>query len=218
MLRIRTLGAMGAGLIAFAGTATAADIYQSPPPPTEGGYYTPAPAFTWTGPYLGLQGGYGWGKSVTDGATNTVSTKGWQGGIYGGYNFQTNSPLVVGIEADINASGEKGTNVGTTVSNPWNGAVRGRVGFAADRFLIYGAGGFAFGGIKAQNDLVNGGTPDSATRTGWTAGAGVEAAVTDNVVARLEYRHTNLGTTTLPNFGSTSYTSNDVLVGVGFKF
>jgi outer membrane immunogenic protein len=204
---------MGAGLIAFAGAADAADIYQ-PPPPTDGGYYTPAPAFTWTGPYLGLQGGYGWGKSLTDSATNTVSTKGWQGGVYGGYNFQTASPIVVGVEADINASGEKGTNVGTTVSSPWNGAVRGRVGFAADRFLIYGAGGFAFGGVKVTDGV----DTDTATRTGWTAGAGVEAAVTDNVVARLEYRYTNLGTTTLPNFGSTSYTSSKVLAGVGFKF
>jgi outer membrane immunogenic protein len=213
MLRIRTLGAMGAGLILAAGAANAADIYQ-PPPPTSGGYYTPTPAFSWTGAYLGLQGGYNWGSSATQDGTNTVGTSGWKGGIYGGYNFQTGGPLVVGIEGDINANGAKGTDAGVTVSNPWDGSIRGRVGVAADRFLIYGTGGVAFGQVKATDGI----DTDTTTRTGWTAGAGVEAAVTDNVVARLEYRYTNLGTADLPNFGTTSYSSNAVMVGVGYKF
>ncbi len=220
MLRIRTLGAMGAGLFAVVagpGIAAAADIYQSPPPVATADYYTPAPAFSWTGAYLGLQGGYGWGSSLTDSETNTVKTNGWQGGVYGGYNWQTPGALVLGIEADINASGEKGTNAGTTVSNPWNGSVRGRLGIAADRFLIYGTGGVAFGSIKAEDSLL---PPNSAsaTKAGWTAGLGVEAAVTNNVTARVEYRHTNLGSADLPGFGPTSYKSNDVMVGVGFKF
>ena len=218
MLRIRTLGAIGAGLFAIvagAGIATAADIYQSPPPAAGPDFYTPAPAFSWTGAYLGLQGGYGWGSSDNElPADNTVKTNGWQGGVYGGYNWQTPGALVLGIEADVNASGEKGTNAGTTISNPWNGSVRGRLGVAADRFLIYGTGGVAFGNVKATDGI----TTESATRTGWTAGVGVEAAVTDNVTARLEYRHTNLGSATLPTFGPTSYRSNDVMLGVGFKF
>lgn len=213
-MRIRTLGAMGAALVLTAGAANAADIYQPPPPSGDSGFYTPAPAFTWTGAYLGLQGGYNWGSSNTEDETNTVGTGGWKGGIYGGYNFQTASPLVLGIEGDVNANGAKGDNAGVTVSNPWDGSIRGRVGFAADRFLIYGTGGVAFGGVKVTDGV----DTDSATRTGWTVGAGVEAAVTDNIVTRVEYRYTNLGTADLPTFGSTSYSSNAVTVGVGFKF
>ncbi len=218
MLRIRTLGAIGGSLIALVagtGLATAADIYQSPPPAATPDYYTPAPAFSWTGAYLGLQGGYGWGSSLTQlPADNTVKTSGWQGGAYGGFNWQTPGALVVGVEADINASGEKGTNAGTTISNPWNGSVRGRLGVAADRFLIYGTGDVAFGKIQATDGI----TTESANKAGWTAGLGVEAAVTDNVTARLEFRHTNLGNVNLPTFGPTNYKSNDVMVGVGFKF
>jgi outer membrane immunogenic protein len=219
MLRIRTLGAMGAGLIALVagnGIAVAADIYQMPPTSETAAYYAPASAFTWSGPYAGLQGGYGWGSSTTQlpAAGNTVSPNGWQGGAFAGYNFQPSGALVLGIEGDINASGKKGTSAGTTVSNTWNGSIRGRVGVAVDRFLVYGTGGVAFGNVKASSVA---GT-ESATKVGWTAGLGAQAAVMENVFARAEFRHTNLGTAALPIHGATSYVSNDVTVGVGFGF
>jgi outer membrane immunogenic protein len=206
---------MGAGLIALVagnGIAVAADIYQMPPTSETAAYYAPASAFTWSGPYAGLQGGYGWGSSDVDGLV--VPTRGWQGGAFAGYNFQPSGALVLGIEGDINASGKKGTSAGTTVSNTWNGSIRGRVGVAVDRFLVYGAGGVAFGNIKASSIAGS----DSATKVGWTAGLGVQAAVMENVHARLEARHTNLGTANLTNHGPTTYYSNDLLVGVGFGF
>ena len=214
MLRIRTLGAMGAGLFALVagtGVALAADIYQSPPS-SAAPYYAPTSAFSWSGPYAGLQGGYGWGSSNVD--TLVVPTKGWQGGAFAGYNFQPGGALILGIEGDINASGKKGTSMGTTVSNGWNGSIRGRVGVAVDRFLVYGTGGVAFGNVKATDGV----DTASATKVGWTAGLGVQAAVMENVFARLEARHTNLGTATLPDLGPTTYYSNDIVLGVGFGF
>jgi outer membrane immunogenic protein len=121
---------------------------------------------------------------------------------------------VVGVEGDINASGKSGTSATTTVSNTWNGSVRGRVGVAVDRFLVYGTGGVAFGNVK----VASGAGSEAATKVGWTAGLGAQAAVMENVFLRGEFRHTNLGTTAFPLNGSTTYYSNDVTVGVGFGF
>ncbi|MCR4282679.1 MAG: outer membrane beta-barrel protein [Bauldia sp.] len=209
MLRIRILGAsLGASLVALvtgAGLAAAADIPDYVPPPAAA--YSPAPAYSWTGPYLGLQGGYGWGGG-------TVGNSGWIGGAYMGYNFQTSTNWVVGIEGDVSATGKSGTASGQTITNPWDATVRGRVGYAVDRFLIYGTGGVAFGGVTSND----GGAAESATKIGWTAGAGVEALLTQNVTGRLEFRHTNLGTVNFASDPSVNYTSNDILVGVGVKF
>ncbi len=196
MLRIRTLGAgLGASLltvVAGAGVALAADLPNYEPPPAAA--YSPAPAWSWTGPYAGLTGGYAWGTAAPG-----TSSSGWVGGAYLGYNLQTNQNLVVGVEGDVTATSK--------ASNPWNGTFRGRLGYAWDRFMLYGTAGVAVGGVHDT------GTPSSATKVGWTAGAGLEAAITDNVTGRIEYRHTDLGT-----HAGSSYTSNDVLVGVGFKF
>jgi outer membrane immunogenic protein len=117
---------MGSSLIALAagtGFAVAADIPNYEPPPAA--VYNPAPAFTWTGPYVGLQGGYGWGGG-------TIGTSGWIGGAYAGYNFQTGTNLVLGIEGDISATGKSGAER----SQIHDGTIRARVGYAMDRFMI----------------------------------------------------------------------------------
>ena len=206
MLRIRVLGASAALLVASAGIAAAADIppYGAPPP---GGssFYNPVPVSNWTGPYVGLIGGYGW-------AGPTVPNRGWLGGAFVGANFQTDSTIVVGIEADVTATGKTGMSGGTTVTNPWNTTLRGRVGFAMDRFMVYGTGGVAVGRVAATGAITG-----ATTRVGWTAGAGVEAQLSQQLLGRVEYRHTNLGTAALTG-GPVTYRSDDVMVGVGLKF
>jgi outer membrane immunogenic protein len=196
MLRIRTLlagaGVSLAAITAGAGIAAAADLPNYTPPPAA--TYSPVPAYNWTGSYAGLVGGYGWG-----------TTPGWLGGGFVGYNLQTNQNLVVGIEGDATYSNRTLNGI----TNTWNGTIRGRIGYAIDRFMIYGTGGLAVGGLK------NASPSQSSTKVGWTAGAGVEMALSDKVTGRLEYRHTDLGK--FPSGGS-RYTSNAVLVGVGFKF
>ena len=202
MSRVYILGASMIAIVAGAGVAAAADLprYRAPPPAL---VYTPAPAWSWTGPYVGLQGGYGWGGG-------TVTNNGWLGGAYAGYNFQPNTNWVFGLEGDFTFTGKSGSNGTVTVNNPWNSTFRGRVGYAVDKYLFYGTGGLAVGGLNST------GTPaESTTKVGWTAGLGVEAALTQRVTGRLEFRHTDLGT--FPSTGS-AYTSNDVLVGVGVKF
>jgi outer membrane immunogenic protein len=84
------------------------------------------------------------------------------------------------------------------------GSVRGRIGIAFDRVLIYGTGGVAFTDFYTELGDMTGfftGVPGTNatftnTRAGWTAGGGIEYAVTDNWWVRGEYRYSNFGHTT----------------------
>ena len=78
-------------------------------------------------------------------------------------------------------------------SNNWLGTARGRIGYAFDRFLPYFTAGAAFGDIKGTVGAVN---DFSATKVGWTGGAGVEYAFIDNWSAKLEYLYVDLGKAT----------------------
>ena len=207
MSRILAFGASLPALVAGIGVATAADVPPYAPPPTLN-YYTPPPSFTWSGPYFGFTAGYGFGGS-------TISNNGWIGGAYAGANHQLGSNVVVGVEADVTLTGKSGTSGTTTVSNPWNGTLRGRLGFAMDRLMVYGTGGLAVGKVDVYDTVVP--TSESATQVGWTAGAGIEGALTDHVIGRVEYRYTNLGSSSFTP-GTVSYSSNDVMGGIGFKF
>ena len=198
-----------AGALAFAaaGPAFAADLPQPmppPPPPQAPATYVPtvAPVYNWGGIYFGPNGGYGIGSSewsntvpTATGATSTGSfgLNGFLVGSTVGANFQTDA-LVFGIEGDFDASWLDGTNTGTfcvvqcETKNTWLGTARGRIGYASDRVLFYGTGGAAFGNIESG---VAGGFV-SSTEPGWTAGAGVEVAFTDNWTARVEYLYVDL--------------------------
>jgi outer membrane immunogenic protein len=215
MSRIRFLGASLIAIAAGTAGAQAADLgYQ--PPPTTPDYAVPQQIFSWNGAYIGLQGGYAWTGVDPDDGVGSFSANGWQGGVYGGYNFQAANNFVVGIEGDANLKSSKGNNGTTWYDNPWDASLRLRAGFALDRFLVYGAGGATIGKVKVEDVTFE----DSKTKIGWNIGAGVEAAITDSVVGRVEFRHTNLGSgtydLTVPTEVSSS--SNAVLVGVGMKF
>src|SRR5271155_2240904 len=173
----RTLIAAG---LAFAasGQAFAADLSQPMP--------SKAPPVNWTGFYLGINGGYSfgaseWSDSVTGSTSNIFSTTGFVLGGALGANYQAGA-LVFGVEADGAWSDVSGAGTFTTATicaggclttNTWLATVRGRLGYAFERFLVYGTGGIAFGDVRAHfsNDPVS-----VATETGWTAGAGIEVA------------------------------------------
>lgn len=213
MSRIRSLGASLIVLSAGIVPAAAADLgggYSEPSAPA----YRGTPNFNWNGPEIGLIAGYGWGSVTAPGAK--FSADGWSGGAYAGYNFQVAPQFVLGVEGDITASGMSGSVSGLGVKNTWNSTLRGRAGWAYNQFLLYGTGGLAIGGLKA--DTV--GASDSKTRVGWTIGAGAEAVLTGNITARLEYRYTDLGNTGFSNVGggNVGFTSNQVLLGLGMKF
>ena len=111
-----------------------------------------APVYNWTGFYLGINGGGGWGTSQWDGVDKFDLSGGLIGGTVG-YNWQVNQ-LVLGAEGDIDWSGIKGTTTvlcpgGCETRNQWLATVRGRLGYAWDRFLPYLTAGLAAGDINA---------------------------------------------------------------------
>jgi outer membrane immunogenic protein len=185
----------GAGFLAMAfavGSATAADLpprYQQP--------YARAPiynpVYNWTGFYLGINGGGGWGRSQWDGVDKFDISGGLIGGTIG-YNWQINQ-FVLGAEGDIDWSGIRGaTNnacaPGCDTRNHWLSTVRGRLGFAFDRFLPYLTAGLAVGDISAT---LPGFPAGSTTTAGWTIGAGLEFGIVSNVSVKAEYLYVNLG-------------------------
>jgi iron complex outermembrane recepter protein len=156
----------------------------------------------WTGIYLGLNAGYSfggsnWTDSVTGSSTGTYGTYGFVLGGTFGANYQVGS-VVFGVEADGDWADASGFGTFTATSlcaggcittNSWLSTVRGRAGYAFDRFLVYGTAGAAFGNVRAgfSNDPVS-----SATVAGWTVGAGVEVALDRHWSAKAEYLFVDL--------------------------
>jgi outer membrane immunogenic protein len=181
--------ALGAAL---AGPAAAADLSNRYQPIAKAPAYAP-PLYSWTGFYLGLNGGGGWGRSKWDRA-DTPSLSGGVIGGTAGYNWQMGQ-VVLGAEGDLDWSGLKGTTntacpAGCTTSNTWLGTVRGRLGYAFDRFLPYVTGGLAVGDIRAATPGFAGA---AQTNAGWTLGGGVEFAIAGGFSAKAEYLHVDLG-------------------------
>ncbi|HEY0293552.1 MAG TPA: outer membrane protein [Hansschlegelia sp.] len=208
MFRQFALGAASVAALAFfAPVAQAADLPAYEPAPA---VIAPA-AFTWTGPYIGVQGGHSWGRA------SKARPNGWLIGGYLGYNYQVEgSPVVVGIETDINWTDIDDKRGRTKVSSDWNGATRARLGYAFDRFLVYGAGGVAY----SDREVKRPGGKDNKTAVGWTVGGGVEYAATDNVAIRAEYRYSDYGKDkfSLGKSVKSSYTDQRAMVGVAYKF
>ncbi len=226
MKRILIAGALA---LAAGGQALAADLPQPGPPPTY--FKAPPPVFTWSGIYIGINGGYAFGDSNWSSPpppTGNFSTDGFLvGGTIGG-NYQWGQ-FVLGIEADGDWQNLNGTtyntcgSYGCTTQSDWLATVRGRVGYAWDRVLFYGTGGAAFGDLQAAAGVL---PFNSTTQIGWTAGGGVEFAFTPNWTAKVEYLYVDLGTQSCPvgscsksgNPTSVSLTENVVRAGINYKF
>src|SRR5262249_32061682 len=177
--------------------AIAADLPTRPGPAL--------PVYLWTGFYAGVNFGGDWRASG-------ANASGVIGGGQLGYNWQFGR-LVLGGETDIQGTTLRGSTVllsaignaiTSTTSLDYLGTLRGRVGFAHDRWLVYGTGGLAYTTINHDGmGLVGvGGTySGSNEKAGFAAGGGVEWAFADRWSAKAEYlyaqfpRFTNVYTT-----------------------
>jgi len=179
-------------MIAAMGSAHAADMSRRQAMPTKAPAYL---AYNWTGAYIGINAGGGWGRSSFDGVPST-GTFNVRGGVVGGtlgYNWQSGA-AVLGLETDLDWSGLRGSAPCGALScetrNNWIGTARGRIGYAFDRFMPYLTGGLAYGNIKASTTGFAGA---SDANVGWTIGTGVEFAVAGPVTAKIEYLYADLG-------------------------
>lgn len=216
-------------LFAISGTAFAADVAVNEPVPV-----VPA-GFTWTGGYVGLQIGGGWSKvdqpwgddvSAPDiNSQDNADGSGVVGGIYAGYNWQSGS-FVFGGEADVDATSIDGDDGGSGgdingFKAQWMASARLRAGYAVDRWLIYGTGGYAY--LRGKADARDPGDKEShsASFNGWTIGGGAEYALTDNLIVRGEYRFADFGSKTVPfdyYVEDISPQIHAVRVGLSYKF
>lgn len=241
----------GGAIVASAAAASAADLPARMPTKAP---MAPLP-YNWTGFYAGLNLGGSWGRqdnslvSVSTGGTlaeNSDHIDGFIGGGQIGYNWQFNQ-WVFGLEADFQGSAQKGDGTFTLagVSNPnllvvpattvayddkltWFGTVRGRVGWAFDRWLPYITGGWAYGHGEVNGTTTIGTVVTSFSGShdysGWTIGGGVEWAFYNNWSAKLEYLYIDFGDgPTIPasatiNGVSGKLTDNIVRAGLNYKF
>jgi outer membrane immunogenic protein len=190
-----------------------------------------APAYSWTGCYIGAQGGWGFGTSKgvlrdSSGTQPVNYSLDTDGGIAGGHiGCQWQSGMWVwGLEGDGEWSDLKETGrfgpptfaAGTyTIDTEVRGmgSIRGRLGWAlGDRWLVYGTGGWAVAGVRT-NYALTGSAPfhtEDRTRSGWTAGGGVEWSFAPAWTARAEYRFTDLGSKSFVDTASNSADNNKI--------
>jgi outer membrane immunogenic protein len=260
MIRRLVLGAIA--LLGCASAVGAADlpIRKSPPPPpppvlTWDGFYL--------GGQIG--GGWATDKmsestAFVPPATGSASLgeNGISGGAHAGYNWQFGS-MVTGLEGDFEGTSlRKSSNCLTAdagVGNaspgacfpsalaysyrtalPWQSSARARLGYAFDRFLVYGTGGVAIADISTRytqsvpgfGGLEMGAQSFDRTAVGFTVGGGVEYAINANWSARAEYRFSDFGKVSNPVTSAGlfwngyanrhSVEDNAVLFGVSYKF
>lgn len=191
-------------LVASAVGASAADLPMKASP----AYGVPA-AYSWSGAYIGGQIGYGWAGIEPNDAdvlamfgpgltySNPSPAHGFLGGLTIGNNWQF-GPWVYGVEGDFSWSDVKGSFNGVVGANNvhldaklnWLATVRARAGYAFGPALIYGTAGAAIANISGNYINVTPGAvftvSESHTHVGWTAGAGVEYAITRNLSAKIE--------------------------------
>lgn len=219
-LKFARPAAAALGILAFAASAPAfaADVVmEEPPAPAP---IAELPVASWAGPYAGVNLGYGFsGRAREPG--NSISTDGFLGGAFVGYNYQMDNNLVLGAEGDIGYSGVKGSNAGVEAKAGVEGSIRARLGYAiSPDILLYGTAGGAAQSLKVTDNNV--GASDRNTMLGWTAGAGTDIKFTDNVFGRVEYRYTDYGKENfnLGTGGSADFDSRDhrINFGVGMKF
>ena len=223
----------GAGVAALAlslGSALAADQIPLKAKPKAG-------AFDWNGAYFGGHIGYTRGSvsAVVSDPIPTASNGSFgalYGGVHVGYNHVLPSRVLLGVEADFSVPNYIGgddviwsRSVPTDIAErmDFSGTLRARVGYAFDRWMVYGSGGFAFAHGRFTEEP---GTADEVDkvlrwRVGWAAGAGTEVALDQQWTARLEYLYSRFGQRDLMFPSGTTYQSSfdmhNVRVGLSRK-
>ncbi len=205
-----------------------------------------ASSIDWSGAYIGAHAGY---VSATatgeegDLFDETIDLTGWNGGVYGGVNV-VNGNILFGVEGDVGTGTVEGTADFTSIEGSgvdgsltanidWNAHLRGRLGVVADQMLFYVSGGLAVASTSAvaSLDAPVDDITSSALHTGYTVGAGIEVALTDNITLRGEYLYDDYGSqsyeydlTDLPDpydvvvTNDVGLTAQTVRVGLSFSF
>lgn len=226
MKSLSILLAAGVSTLVLASAAHAADLIIDTAPMMPGIVET---STSWDGPFIGVFGGYGWGETDFEDAIDDIDQpepEGWLLGVNAGVNFTLTEGIVAGVVGDIawadlnDSVGD--VDVGSASSNiDWLGSVRGRIGFDGGAFMPYLTAGLAFAHNTIETSFEGDDFSDDQTHVGWTAGAGVEFAASENLSIDLLYRYNDYGdaTYTLDGIeGDVGLTSHTLTVGLNFGF
>jgi outer membrane immunogenic protein len=237
---MKKLSALAATAALMATPVLAAELPVKAPPAQ------PAPPpCVWCGWYIGGNVGGSWGYARSNfsatGFPSVFSDSTHPDGVIGGgqlgYNWQFGNNWVIGIETDIQGSGQRDAvtlaavgpvTLTQTDKETWFGTTRGRLGFTAGdgNWLLYGTGGVAYGDVNSAFTLTtpigSGTVSDSTTRVGWTAGAGFEYMFLPRWSFKAEYLYMDLGST---NFAlpftitqNVHFYDNIARVGINYHF
>ena len=201
------------GLLAVAFSLGVAQAAWAADMPVKGPVYKApmmAPAYNWTGFYVGVNAGGAWNRSTWSDTANPATytpfdtnDTSFVAGGHVGYNYQTGQ-IVLGVEGDLEWLGISGdaqcaAAIGSVCNTKqdWLGSIRGRIGYAGiDRVLVYATGGVAFTRYSFAETALFLQNWGSSSRTGWTVGGGAEYALTNNWIVGLQYSYYDFGTKT----------------------
>jgi len=198
---VRRLLTVAASLVLLAArSAMAADLTVRAPARTF------VPAYGWAGCYVGAEGGAAWGQSRHDTALGSTSDAytvagGMAGGTVG-CSYQAGA-WVLGLEGDLSWTNKRGSAAEVApfpaaftseTREDWLATVRGRLGWASQRWLFYVTGGYAGAAVEAGvvNPTIGLDVTDTKTRSGFTVGAGIETAIVGNWTVKIEYLYVGL--------------------------
>jgi outer membrane immunogenic protein len=239
------------GALALAAIGAAPVLAADLPVKAKAPAVVPPATYNWTGFYIGGNVGYGWydrsstlvapdatsvtffGPALAAGALPAaygINPSGAIGGVQAGYNWQFNN-VVVGLEADFQGSGVKGSTTLNTTVAPFNpitataterldyfGTARGRLGYAANTALFYVTGGLAYGHVNHSFFTASPLNPQSAggssgqDNVGYAIGAGVEWAFNKNWSVKGEYLYVDLGNASTTATGITGTPAGATLI------
>ena len=160
--------------------------------------------FDWSGLHVGVQAGH--------------ARLGGSGAVFGaeaGYDVQFER-VVIGVAGDVAGGGLDARRVGGRFDVEAFGTIRARVGYAFDRFVVYGTGGAAF----ASAEFARAGRRDARAHFGWTLGGGAEVALVDGLSAKVEYLYVDLDRRTYDAGGEVGFgpSGGQVRLGLNYRF
>lgn len=217
---MKTLVLASTILLSVSSVAFAADTVTSGPAPA-----APPADFVWTGGYVGLHSGYAWTNSKVNVDSDPVAdVDGLNGGLLGvhaGYNWQFDGNFVGGIEVDVEHAWTKKdilffNELFARGGTDWQGSARLRAGYAIDRTMIFVTGGVALANASVEMPIFD--YNESRTFAGWTLGAGIDHALSDNWIASLEYRYNDFGSKSFPQGVKVDLNQQTVRAGISYKF
>jgi outer membrane immunogenic protein len=233
---MKRISSWGLALAAFlvAGAANATDIFSAAPAYPSA--FSPVPYYNWTGLYVGVNAGYGFGNpNFYDSADLIGGAYDARSGLIGGtvgYNAMTLGPFVFGEEVDLDVSRFR-TTVAPPVCGPgcefrsdWVGTARLRFGVAFDPFLFYVTGGLSFAQLSTDIHGIPFGT-QSKINLNWVVGAGVEYLLWDRWSAKIEYLYIDssgiscdvaCGYGVNPAVGPVSFNLHESVVRLGLNY